>query len=80
MDSETKRNKVILGIDPGTVVLGYGLIRIISGQPSMMTMGVVKLQKFADPFTKLGLIFKRIDGIIEEYKPDEVALEAPFYG
>jgi crossover junction endodeoxyribonuclease RuvC len=75
-----KSDKIILGIDPGTVVLGYGLIQIIGNKPSMITMGVVKLQKFADPYQKLGLIFSRIDSIIEEFKPHEVALEAPFYG
>jgi crossover junction endodeoxyribonuclease RuvC len=80
VSNDKKISKTILGIDPGTVILGYGLIRIENGQPSMLTMGVVKLQKFSNPFTKLGLIFKRIDGIIEEFKPDEVALEAPFYG
>ena len=73
-------NRIILGIDPGTVVLGYGLIKITDGTPKMLTMGVVKLQKFADPYQKLGLIYSRIESIIKEFKPDEVALEAPFFG
>lgn len=73
-------NKIILGIDPGTVVLGYGLVKITNGKPEMLTMGVVKLQKFANPYQKLGLIYSRIESIIKEFKPDEVALEAPFFG
>ncbi len=72
--------KIILGIDPGTVIMGYGLIQIIKKKPELLTMGVIKLNKFEDHYTRLGLIYKRIDSLIQEFKPDEVALEAPFYG
>ena len=77
---DEKQNKVVLGIDPGTVVLGYGLIRIEGKKPLLETMGVIKLHKFNNHFEKLGMIYKRIDSIIEEFHPDEIALEAPFFG
>ena len=71
---------IILGIDPGTVVLGYGLIRISGKQLSLIEMGVLKLQKFPDHFVRLGKIFERINALIQEFAPDEVAIEAPFFG
>jgi len=74
--------KVILGIDPGTNIMGYGLLRV-STQPSraeMMTMGVIDLRRFADGYLKLGHIFERVTGIIDEWLPDEMAIEAPFFG
>ncbi len=75
-----KDNKIILGIDPGTVVMGYGLIQIHGKEASMITMGIIQLHKFSDHYQRLGMIYQRVDGIIKEYCPDEVAVEAPFYG
>lgn len=74
------KTKIILGVDPGTVVLGYGLIQITNRKPAMITMGVIKLHKYDNPFEKLRVIYQRMDAIISEYHPDEVALEAPFFG
>ncbi len=71
---------IILGIDPGTIVLGYGLILISGKQLSLIEMGVLRLQKIPDPFARLGKIYQRIDAIIEEFHPHEVAIEAPFFG
>lgn len=71
---------IILGIDPGTIVLGYGLIRISGKNLSLIEMGVLRMQKIPDPFARLGKIYKRIDSLIEEFKPAEVAIEAPFFG
>ncbi len=71
---------IILGIDPGTIVMGYGLILISGKDLSLIQMGVLRLQKIADPFERLGKIYQRIDAIIEEFKPNEVAIEAPFFG
>jgi crossover junction endodeoxyribonuclease RuvC len=71
---------IILGIDPGTIVMGYGLILVSGKQLSLIEMGVLRMQKIADPFARLGMIYKRIDAIIEEFKPHEVAIEAPFFG
>jgi len=74
------KGKIILGIDPGTVILGYGLITANGQNLSLVSMGILRLQKFSDPLTRLGKIYERIDSLIEEFKPDEVAIEAPFYG
>ena len=75
-----KAEKIILGIDPGTNIMGYGLIKVTDGKAQMMTMGVIDLRKFADGYLKLGHIFERVTGIIDSYLPDEMAIEAPFFG
>ena len=72
--------KIILGIDPGTNLMGYGLLKVKNGKAQMMTMGVIDLRKFADGYLKLGHIFERVTGIIDGYLPDELAIEAPFFG
>lgn len=74
------KEKIILGIDPGTVVMGYGLIEIINNKPSMLAMGVLELNKYEDHYLRLHRIFDRIVGLIDEFLPDELAIEAPFYG
>ena len=85
----TIMEKIILGIDPGTNIMGYGVLRVNSGtQPSgrggtkveMVTMGIIDLRKFTDAYMKLGHIFERVTGIIKSYLPDEMAIEAPFFG
>lgn len=72
--------KIILGIDPGTSVMGYGLIRVVKNKPSLLQYGVIHLSKYSTHELKLKKIFERVSHIIEEYAPDEVALEAPFFG
>ena len=72
--------KIILGIDPGTNIMGYGVICVKDGKASMVSMGVIDLRKFGDSYLKLGHIYQRVTGIIEEYLPDEMAIEAPFFG
>jgi len=72
--------RIILGIDPGTNVMGYGLIRVCGNRAQMMTMGVIDMRKMHDPYLRLGHIFERVTGIIEQYLPDEMAIEAPFFG
>lgn len=71
--------KVILGIDPGTNIMGYGVIRVVDRRAEMVTMGVIDMRKMADGYLKLGHIFERVTGIIDAYLPDEMAIEAPFY-
>lgn len=71
--------KVILGIDPGTNIMGYGVIKVVDNKAEMVTMGVIDLRKFGDGYLKLGHIFERVTGIIEGYLPDEMAIEAPFF-
>ncbi len=75
-----KKEKIILGIDPGTNITGYGVIRASGLKPEMITIGVIDLSKYDDHYLKLKHIFDRITGIIDEYHPDELAIEAPFYG
>lgn len=72
--------KIILGIDPGTNVMGYGLITVIGNKAKMLAMGVIDLRKMHDPYLRLGHIFERVTGIIDAYHPDELAIEAPFFG
>ncbi len=70
--------KVILGIDPGTNIMGYGVIKVTGSKVEMLTMGVIDLRKFGDGYLKLGHIYERVTGIIDGYLPDEMAIEAPF--
>jgi crossover junction endodeoxyribonuclease RuvC len=72
--------RIILGIDPGTNVTGYGVIRASGNIPELVTLGSIDLSKFGDHYLKLKHIFDRTLGLIEEYHPDELAVEAPFYG
>ena len=73
-------DKIILGIDPGTTVLGYGIIQVKGNKMTMLNFGVVQLSKLENQPEKLARIFSRIDGLIQEYKPTELAIEAPFFG
>ena len=72
--------KTILGIDPGTNILGFGVIGINSHGPHYVDMGVFDLRKIKDPFEKLANIFAGVTELIEEHKPDCLAVESPFYG
>lgn len=74
------KENIILGIDPGTTVMGYGVIQVKGKQLSVLTIGVIELHKIGDHFTKLKRIFDRTVQLIETYHPDELAIEAPFYG
>jgi crossover junction endodeoxyribonuclease RuvC len=74
------KEKIIMGIDPGTTIMGYGVLEIIGAQPRMIAMGVIDLRKYKNHYLKLRRIFERITGIIESYLPDELAIEAPFFG
>jgi crossover junction endodeoxyribonuclease RuvC len=73
-------DRIILGIDPGTVVMGYGLIGIKKKEAKLISLGVIKLGKLDDHTLKLKKIFERTVSLIEQYHPDELAIEAPFFG
>jgi len=73
-------DKIILGIDPGTTIMGYGLIHIKKNKVYVITYGVLHLSKLKNHADKLLKIFERMDEVIREYKPDEMAIEAPFFG
>lgn len=72
--------RIILGIDPGTINMGYALIRVVGQKAELMAMGIIKLDKYQNHYIRLKKIFDRISGIIDEFLPDELAIEAPFYG
>ncbi len=75
-----KKEKIILGIDPGTRILGYGVIHVEGGKLTPITFGVLNLSKYTSHEIKLKKIFERILQLISEYLPDEMAIEAPFFG
>ena len=72
--------KIILGIDPGTTIMGFGIIRVVDKKMEFVQMNELLLSKYKDPFTKLKLIFERTLELIDTHHPDEIAIEAPFYG
>ena len=74
------KDQVILGVDPGTTVMGYGLLRIRNNKPELLAMGVLDLKKYSDHYLKLQRIFARTLSLIDEFKPDCLAIEAPFFG
>src|SRR3990170_8587601 len=74
------KEKIILGLDPGTNIMGYGIICIKGSTISLLQYGVIHLSKYEGHALKLKKIFDRVINLIDEYHPDEVALEAPFYG
>jgi crossover junction endodeoxyribonuclease RuvC len=74
------KEKIILGIDPGTTVMGYGLIKVIDRNMTFMQLNELMLKKYSDHYTKLKMIFERTIELIDTYHPDEIAIEAPFFG
>ncbi len=73
-------NKIILGIDPGTLIMGYGIIETTQSNIKLITMGIIELKKIKKHFDRLLYIYQRIEMLIKEFNPQEVAIEAPFYG
>ena len=74
------KERIILGVDPGTTIMGFGLIKIVGKKMEFLQMNELLLQKYKDPYTKLKLILERTIELIDTYHPDEMALEAPFFG
>ena len=75
-----ENEKIILGIDPGTMVMGYGVVKEVGKNMELLTMGVINLKKLENQALKLKKIFERVLEIVNEYHPDELAIEAPFFG
>ncbi|MBD5189447.1 MAG: crossover junction endodeoxyribonuclease RuvC [Bacteroidales bacterium] len=69
-----------MGIDPGTNVMGYGVLGINGKKPEVIVMGVIELSKFESHYKRLHRIYERVSGLVAQYLPDEMAIEAPFYG
>ena len=80
MLKEKSKERIILGIDPGTAVMGYGVLKETGNKIELLSLGIVKMTHLDDHFLKLQRIFERTSSLIEQYKPDCMALEAPFYG
>ena len=74
------KEKIILGIDPGTNIMGYGVLKVTGVKPQVVALGVIDLRKCTDPYLKLKHIYERVQGVISSYLPDELAIEAPFFG
>lgn len=72
--------KIILGIDPGTTIMGFGLIKVVGKKMQFMQLNELQLKKYKDHYVKLKLIFERTIELIDTYHPDEIAIEAPFFG
>ncbi len=72
--------RIILGIDPGTTIMGFGLIKVENNQMHFLQLNELQLSKYSDHYVKLKLIFERTIELIETFHPDEIAIEAPFFG
>ena len=73
--------RTILGIDPGTNILGFGIVRAdASGKPSFIDMGVLDLRRIADPYDKLECIYEKVNALCDLHHPSDLAIESPFYG
>ncbi|MDR1810415.1 MAG: crossover junction endodeoxyribonuclease RuvC [Prevotella sp.] len=75
-----EKERIILGIDPGTQIMGYGLLRVLNNKPQLLAMGVLQLNKYDSHYLRLKRIFERVISLIDEFLPDELAIEAPFFG
>ncbi|TBN05308.1 crossover junction endodeoxyribonuclease RuvC [Hyunsoonleella flava] len=75
-----QKEKIILGIDPGTTIMGFGLIKVVGKTMTFLQLNELDLKKYSDHYLKLKLIFERTIELIDTHNPDEIAIEAPFYG
>ena len=74
------KSRIILGIDPGTIIMGYGLIKVQGNHITLLEMGVLQPGKVKDGYKKLQLIYNTVSGLVIKYKPQVFAIEAPFFG
>jgi crossover junction endodeoxyribonuclease RuvC len=80
MDQPPQKERIILGIDPGTAVMGYGVLKEIGSKMELISLGVIKMENLDDHMLKLQRIFEKTVNLIDNYHPDCLAIEAPFYG
>lgn len=78
--NKTDWDKIIMGVDPGTNIMGYGILGVRGKKPAMIALGVIELNKFESHYLRLKRIYDRILMLVEQYLPDEMAIEAPFFG
>jgi crossover junction endodeoxyribonuclease RuvC len=74
------KEQIILGIDPGTTIMGYGILKVNGNKTEMVAMGILELKKYKNHYLKLQRIFARTLSLIDEFHPDFLAIEAPFFG
>jgi crossover junction endodeoxyribonuclease RuvC len=74
------KERIILGIDPGTTIMGFGIIKVVNKTMSFVQLNELDLKKYNDHYLKLKLIFERTIELIDSHHPDEIAIEAPFFG
>ncbi len=74
------KDNIILGVDPGTTIMGYGVLHENGNQLKLIAMGIIDLRGYKDHYLKLQRIFDRTTSLIKQYSPDELAIEAPFFG
>lgn len=74
------KEKIFLGIDPGTTIMGFGLIKVVGKTMTFLQLNELDLKKYDDHYLKLKLIFERTIELIDTHHPDEIAIEAPFFG
>lgn len=72
--------KIILGIDPGTTIMGFGLIKVVGKKMQFLQLNELQLSKYDDHYVRLKHIFERTIELIDSFHPDEIAIEAPFFG
>ena len=81
MDESLRQwDRIIIGIDPGTNLMGYSILGIKNKKPQMIAMGVIELSKIPDHYLRLKRIYERVLSLVEQFLPDEMAIEAPFFG
>lgn len=80
MANVVNSEKIILGIDPGTTIMGFGLIKVVSKKMQFLQLNELKLSKYDDHYVRLKHIFERTVELIDSFHPDEIAIEAPFFG
>lgn len=79
-ESVRRADRIILGIDPGTNIMGYGILGVYGKKPQMIAMGLIELNTLGDHYLRLARIYERVKMLVEQYCPDEMAIEAPFFG
>lgn len=75
-----QKPQIIMGIDPGTYILGYGVIRVGRKGPEFVDMGVLDMRKIKEHFSKIAFIYREVTRLVGEYSPDVLSIESPFYG
>ncbi len=74
------KERIILGIDPGTTIMGFGIIKVVGSAMQFLQLNELQLSKYDNHYQKLKIIFERTIELIDTHHPDEIAIEAPFFG